>query len=245
MTAVRQSVLTIPGSSDFPEGSWQDEAIIAFENRMLDRESRFPCIFGVDAVAKKTLRSAFVPATDQPGRLAEALESFTDICRELGRRTSLVCFFEQWHAERNHGAYYRRFWELLAETSGLDKVAWPAEYGPDTEDPKFEYCFNGVPMFVVVNTDIHELRRSRYFDRVAITFQPRFVFEDLKPDSDSGRNARTIIRGRLADYDRVALTSMVGNYGDPENHEWRQYYVDDGEDVISLGACPVHFEKKG
>jgi uncharacterized protein len=232
-----------PQTRPFRPGTWQNDAVQAFETRMLDRSDRFPCIFGVDAVARGTLRYAFVEgAAVQPAQLADRLVAFTRVCEALGARTSLVCFFEEWNATaRTHDAYYSEFWRLLQATAELDPSAWPSEFPVDTASPHFEFCFNSVPMFVVVNTDLHVARRSRAFDRVAITFQPRFVFDDLKPGTRSGDNARVIIRGRLSSYDDAPMTSMLGNYGDATNNEWRQYYLDDGTDTVAEGSCPVRF----
>ncbi len=234
--------LTIRGSTSFPSHTWQSEAIASFEGRMLDAEDKFPCIFGVDAVVRKTLRYGFIDATSQAEQLAATLRSFTSICEELGRRTSLVVFFESWNApEETHESYYQEFWELLERTSHFDEAPWPSEYAADTEDSTFEYCFNGVPMFVVVNTPLHTARRSRQFERVAITFQPRFVFDDIEAGTKTGDNARKVIRSRINEYDTAPLTAMLGNYGEETNSEWRQYYLDDGQDVIALGKCPVTF----
>ena len=65
-------------------------------------------------------------------------------------------------------------------------------------------------MFVVVNTPAHQRRASRHFDTLMVTFQPRFVFDDISEDSKQGRNARTIIRGRLKDYDHVPREPAAG-----------------------------------
>lgn len=240
--ALNHGLLTVPGSNPFPSGTWQSKAMTSFEERMLDSEDKFPCIFGVDAVARKTLRYGFIEAGSHAEQLATTLRSFTSICEELGRRTSLVVFFESWGApEETHESYYQEFWELLGKTASLDETPWLSEYSTDTEDPTFEYCFNGVPMFVVVNTPLHTARRSRQFERVAITFQPRFVFDDIKAGTKTGDNARKVIRGRIDDYDTAPLTAMLGNYGEETNNEWRQYYLDDGQDTISRGKCPVSF----
>ncbi|MFG2874203.1 YqcI/YcgG family protein [Streptomyces sp. NPDC048337] len=240
--ALNSEFLTVPGSTPFPPHVWQSEAIASFEGRMLDPEDKFPCIFGVDAVVRKTLRYGFIDSGSHAEQLSATLRSFTSICEELGRRTSLVVFFESWNApEETHESYYQEFWKLLERTSSFDETPWPSEYSADTDDSTFEYCFNGVPMFVVVNTPLHTARRSRQFERVAITFQPRFVFDDIKHGTKPGDNARKVIRGRIDEYDTAPLTAMLGNFGEETNSEWRQYYLDDGQDVIARGKCPISF----
>lgn len=219
---------------------WRKEAHMNFRERMLDAQHPFPCIFGVEAVVRGTLRYAFVD--DEGGQahnLAAALSDFTQVSTSLGKRTSLVCFFESWADERTHDAYHDHFWTLLREVSAVDPQEWPQGVSADTDDPAFEWAFGGEPMFVVVNTDLHERRRSRAFDRVAITFQPRFVFDDIAAGTPKGDEARRLIRSRLVDYDETPVTPLLGSYGDDENREWQQYYLDDGEDVPALRTCPV------
>jgi FPC/CPF motif-containing protein YcgG len=210
---------------------------------MRNADNPFPCIFGVEAVVRRTLRYAFIDdAGGQAENLASALKEFTQVCHTLGKRTSLVCFFESWADQREHAAYYKHFWQLLSSTSQLDPQPWPIEVSATTDDPAFEYSFNGHALFVVVNTDLHDRRRSRHFDRVAITFQPRFVFDDIAAGSKKGDAARQIIRGRLSQYDSVATSNLLGSFGDDKNREWTQYYLDDGESIAALEVCPVdHF----
>ncbi len=51
--------------------SWAEEALTAFKVRMTDPDSPFPCIFGVEAVVRGTLRYAFLDsAVDQAQQLA-------------------------------------------------------------------------------------------------------------------------------------------------------------------------------
>lgn len=209
---------------------------------MTDKDRDFPCIFGVEAVTRGTLRYGFVSEQDggQASQVSLILGKFTDICHDLGKRTSLVCFFESWHAEHTHTAYWERFWQLLHEVSELDHAPWPVDISRTLDEPKFEFVFNGQPMFVVVNTDLHERRKSRSMSRVTITFQPRFVFDDIAEGTPRGDAARTLIRGRLASYDTVPLPENLGSFGDDENREWNQYYLDDGDTADIPASCPFH-----
>jgi uncharacterized protein len=103
-----------------------------------------------------------------------------------------------------------------------------------------------MPMFVVANTPTHERRASRYFESLAITFQPRFVFDDLAEDSAQGKNARKIIRARLSDYDALPPTPLLGSFGAPGNREWTQYFLDDDNaSHATEGRCPFTQSTKG
>ncbi|WP_235997998.1 YqcI/YcgG family protein [Nocardiopsis coralli] len=188
------------------------------------------------------MRYAFVPVGD--GRveaLAEALRLYTDTAESLGRRTSLVCFFE--HDPRLSGldACEEHFWELLRGLREQDRAPWPEGISTDTEAPDWEFVFNSMPMFVVANTPFHYRRRSRFFEYFAVTFQPRFVFDDLAAGTRTGDNARKIIRKRLAEYDSVAQTPLLGNFGEHGNKEWHQYFLDEENEVPHPEAqCPLH-----
>lgn len=224
--------------------NWQGEVFEEFVSRMTSKENEFPCIFGVEAVTRGTLRYGFISECqqDQATQLAQILRDFTDICDDLGKRTSLVCFFESWHSENTHTAYWDRFWQLLREVSRLDGAPWPTDISRNLDDPKFEFTFNGQPMFVVVNTQLHKRRMSRRMSRVAITFQPRFVFDDIAEGTPRGDAARTLIRSRLTTYDAVPLPGNLGSFGDDGNREWNQYYLDDGDASDIPTSCPFnHF----
>ncbi len=78
--------------------------------------------------------------------------------------------------------------------------------------------------------------------RVGITFQLRFVFDDIAEGTPRGDAARTMVRGRLAAYDAVPLPENLGSFGDENNREWNQYYLDDGNTSDVPAACPFkHF----
>lgn len=232
--------ILVSSVSEAPQG-WQRDAVQNFESRLLDEKNPFPCIFGAGAMAQRTLRFGFVADSGgQDSNLAHLLTLFTRVCRDLGNRTSLVCFFESWTVERNHDAYFRHFWELLHLTSTHDDDSWPAQVDPHPENALFEFSFGGEAMFVVANTDLHFHRKSRYFERVTLTFQPRFVFDGLEAGGAKGNRARSIIRARLATYDAAPVSEQLGNYGDSNNREWRQYYLDDGQNSQIPSECPVH-----
>ena len=218
---------------------WRQEAAGKFNHRMIDHDRPFPCIFGVDAVKRQTLRFAFVTSGDDEVKdLSEALKEFVAAAPDLGKRTSLVVFFErQLEASADVHEYERWFWKLLQELHELDEEPWPDEIPKDTEHSEWEFSFAGMPMFVVANTPLHEQRRSRYFEYFAITFQPRFVFDDIAGDSPQGVNARKIIRKRLRDYDSVNPPSTLGDFGAEGNKEWIQYFLPDDERVAERLSC--------
>jgi FPC/CPF motif-containing protein YcgG len=236
---LRPSFLITP--HECPQGTWQGIAAELFRERMLNTTELFPCIFGVDAVRNGTLRLAFIPAgDDRVPVLADALREFTTIAPSLGRRTSLVCIFEQDQMINSLDEYRQHFWWLLKELQELDKGDHPEGMSEDHDDPNWEFCYNSTPMFVVANCPRYVHRKSRYFEHLAVTFQPRFVFDDLKDGTPTGQRARTIIRQRLAAYDSVERTPLLGCFGVPGNREWTQYFLDDDNESFDDSArCPL------
>ncbi|MDA2803522.1 YqcI/YcgG family protein [Nocardiopsis suaedae] len=236
---------------------WKRRAEELFTDRLLDERSPFPCVFGVDALRRGTLRFAFVddtadPPSETPGDGIEpaargtalALADYAARAPSIGHRTSLVVVYRgalgpHPGAGRDAVKAYRdRFWALLQRVHRLDAHPWPDGIPHDPESPTWEFCFAGTPMFVVVNTPAHERRRSRGFPYFCITFQPRFVFEGLEGSSSQGRNARRIIRGRLDDYDDVPPAPVLGDYGTAGNREWTQYFLEEEEGAAVPPRCP-------
>ncbi len=223
-----------------PPIAWVEDAVEKFKARMLDDSNRFPCIFGVDAVRRDTLRLAGIPAgPDRIDRLAEALRMFLPRCRELGNRTSMVVLFEDDPSLRTVEDHQAHFWSLLQGLHDRDEVDWPEGIDRNVDSPEWEFSFHGEPMFVVANTPAHGRRRSRYFEYFAITFQPRFVFEGLEETTAQGIRSRRIIRGRLDSYDQSPPAGNLGSFGADGNHEWSQYFLDDSDDGFDAEAgCP-------
>ncbi|SEM94523.1 YqcI/YcgG family protein [Lihuaxuella thermophila] len=219
--------------------SWGLTAFKAFERDLLSKETPFPCIFGVEALKKDGLRYLFVEDHSESGwmQLRNGLLQYTEIFRRLGRMTSLAVFFKPYHQELTVEQYQRKFWSVLQFLHEHDPKPWPEEIPADWDDPLWEFCFNGEPIFVVCNTPAHIKRRSRHSATFMITFQPRWVFEELQgPKGEKGREA---VRRRLVKYDEVDVHPAMGVYGDPKNREWKQYYITDSNE--SPSRCPFRF----
>ena len=238
--AGKRSLLFHPDEQ--PSGTWPVFAAQLFRERMLNPDDLFPCIFGVDAVRRGTLRFSFIPVGESRAEiLADALLEFTEIAPSLGQRTSLVCFFEHDPRLRSLEECRQHFWWLLGRLCQSDTSGWPEGISLDPEDPAWEFSYQCMPMFVVASTPFHQRRRSRYFEYFLMTFQPRFVFANLEAGTPRGDNARKIIRRRLAEYDLVERTPLLGSFGAPGNKEWEQYFLDDDNmSTASSSGCPLY-----
>ncbi len=74
-----------------------------------------------------------------------------------------------------------------------------------------------------------------------VTFQPRWVFDDLNGSTAFGRNMSRLIRSRLEAYDQAPIHPQLGWYGGKDNREWKQYFLRDDEKQVS--KCPFSYLK--
>lgn len=227
------------------ELQWERDAADKFSKLMMDEERPFPCIYGVDAFRTESLRFAFIPQEEgAEAHLAAALGEFVRQAHSLGRRASLVAFFAPTSGRQTLEDYRGLFWDTLQKLHDLDEDPWPAEVPTDTENEWWEFCFAGMKLFVVGNTPAYQFRASRHFEYFSITFQPRFVFDDITDETPHGRNGRKIIRERLNSYDKIPPTPVLGDFGTPGIREWRQYFLEDhNQPLPSNERCPFEHGK--
>ncbi|MEV0055392.1 YqcI/YcgG family protein [Saccharopolyspora shandongensis] len=212
--------------------SWGENSLREFHRTVRSADAPFPCTFGVSAAKRGMLRFGFVEdlADERTwGPLVGILAEYLSEYREIGRETSLVVYFRPESAERSLANYRERFWALLQYLHEHDPKPWPGEIPTDSDDPMWEFSFAGTPIFVVCNTPAHTERRSRHSGGFLVTFQPRWVFEELAVGTAKGDAARRVIRERLRRYDGMEPAGSLGAYGDPENREWLQYFLPDSD----------------
>jgi FPC/CPF motif-containing protein YcgG len=216
--------------------SWQHVVFSEFESALTSKSRPFPCVFGVTGLKGDQLRYAFLDPLE-PESLAPALGEYLENAREIGRMTSFVVFGRPGPVQGVE-AYRDRFWSLLDGLERLDTAPRPASVDRRLDTASWEFCFAGEPVFVVCNTPAHVLRQSRRSTSFMITFQPRWVFEGITDTEEPAvlRALRTV-RERLAAYDAIAPSPHLGTYGDTENREYRQYFIDDTNEAP---ACPFH-----
>lgn len=220
----------------FGPPSWERVIFAEFEAALTSRTRPFPCTFGVAGLKADRLRFAFVdPLT--PEALAPILRAYLSVARGIGPMTSLVVFARPGPVQPIE-TYRDRFWALLDGLARLDGSPRPEGVAPELDDPTWEFCFAGEPVFVVCNSPAHVLRQSRRASGFMITFQPRWVFEGITDsDAPSAKRALATVRDLLAAYDAVPPAPVLGSYGDPENREYAQYFIDDSN---AVPACPFH-----
>ncbi len=223
--------------------SWERQAFQDFEVVVADKSRLFPCTLGVAGLAANQLRFHFIEqdpsSAAAASRLAAALQSYVPCARTFGKNTSLVVVFRQ---SRDLGVevYESIFWGLLNALHRLDSRPWPSEIPTETEHERWEFSFAGEPLFVVCNTPSHKLRLSRHAGNFMLTFQPRWVFDEvIGPQAPHSARIKNEIRRRLAAFDAVPPSLDLGAFGEDGNREWKQYFLPDSNQPRAAG-CPFH-----
>lgn len=225
----RRDILATPDRAP-----WERVVFSEFEATLTSRARPFPCVFGVAGLKADQLRYAFLDPLDAD-TVAPVLRDYIAEARDLGRMTSLVLFARPGPVQAID-AYRERFWALLDGLARIDGGPRPDGVSETLDHPSWEFCFAGEPIFVVCNTPAHVLRQSRRSTAFMVTFQPRWVFEGITDDpAPEARRDIAEVRNRLAAFDALPPAPYLGAYGDPENREFRQYFIDDTNDTP---ACP-------
>ncbi|HEY0451969.1 YqcI/YcgG family protein [Actinophytocola sp.] len=220
-----------------PPQPWWERCTEDFARSVGQRE--YPCHFGRVALAKGELFATFF---DGPGpELAWALGEFLERSqRDPGRRLVLAAFRRPEDEPRDHAWYEQEFWRVLQELHDRDDRPWPADIPSHPEHASWEFSFAGVPMFAFSAAPTYQRRQSRNLGAgLVLLFQPRTVFADVTGGTPGGVRARRTIRRRLAEWDTVGPHADLGDYGDPSNYEWRQYFIAD-DDSRLRETCPLH-----
>ncbi|ESP88324.1 YqcI/YcgG family protein [Candidatus Halobonum tyrrellensis] len=203
----------------------------------------FPCHFGTYAVENGHLLYTSVPSLTDPEALfdlRDATLEYLDAYREHADRAPFVVFFAPPDDEFAEADWHEAMWHVLQFLHVNDPEPWPDDIPTDPDDPYFEFCFGGTPMFPTCRAPFYEDRASRYSPvGLEITFQPRDLFDGLTHDTDAGRAARETIQGRLEPYDGVAPHDDLGDWGVEGDREWRQYLFARDESQFP-DECPLY-----
>jgi FPC/CPF motif-containing protein YcgG len=227
---------------DAPE--WVHDHWTAFERSMTRErnDTPFPCFFGVEAFENADLLyTACRSMTDRDSlwALRETLLEYLAVFEEYGERTPLVTFFAPPERPLTEAEYHGSLWHVLQFLHVHDPEPWPRDIPTDPDDPRWEFCFGGEPIFPTCRAPFYDDRQSRYCPvGLEITFQPRAVFEGVTADTEAGQRAREVIQGRLEAYDGVCPHADLGDWGVEGDREWLQYLFHADPDQ-QPAECPL------
>ena len=222
---------------------WKKQRYLEFRKTM--RETRYPCHFAVQAERADSARYLFAgDARDRDAllKVREGLRQYLERYQSIAERTTLVIFFEPTTEDQSGQGYRDRFWGVLEFLNRRDPEPWPSDVPEDPDDPEWEFCFSGEPMFIVGRAPFYTDRKSRYTPYgLEITIQPRRILDDISGDTMEGQHARSVIRDRLEDYDDIVPHPEIGDYSDPDTREWKQYLLPASNEE-SLGEFPFEID---
>lgn len=240
MTAVEPARLMLEGvpvlaGPDAP-APWWSPSLRRFKESVGQRD--YPCHFGRLALTRGELYAVF--CEDHTASLADRLAWFLDMSREHpDRKLVLTAFYKPTAVPGSEASYAEAFWRILQDLHDADTAEWPAGMPLDPEDSAWEFSFHHVPMFVFAAAPSYTRRDSRNLGPgLVLLFQPRNVFDGIEGGTPRGMAARQIIRTRLSQWDTVPPHPDMGDYGDPSNHEWRQYFIPDDQSRL-FEKCPL------
>lgn len=221
--------------SRFAKDTWQRKVFSELDSALRSDARPFPCIYGVAGHKAGQIRYGFAETLTAEA-IAAALDAYLPHSRDFGANTSLA-LFEAPSDISTMNDYFDRFWSLLKGVAEIDKAPWPSEIPEATDAPMWEFCYAGEPVFVVCTTPAHVLRQSRRSSTFMLTFQPRWVFDRILGTEKAASKSFSVVRTRLADYDFVKPSPVLGKYGDAGIREAEQYFLDDTNTPL---ACPFH-----
>lgn len=222
--------------------AWQQDAFRKFGHMIADEDRMYPCIPGRQGYLSDSLRFGFAdePRSEEAiEQVAQMLQQYGECSRDTGKYASLVIFFETTEELATSFTvedYEQVFWSVLSRVSAKDRVPWPAHIPQDPSHHAWEFCYSGYPYFAFCGTPAHHVRRSRWTPYFLITFQPRWVFEEINDSTAFGRNIKKQIRQKLVEYDGVPAHPSLKWYGQADSLEWEQYFLRDDESVAP--KCP-------
>ena len=231
---------------DWVEAHWHSfrEGLLGKRN-----DTSFPCFFGMESVRDgEPLYTAVDSMTDGPALLdlGQTLLAYLDTYRDHSPRSSLVAFFRPPAQPLSEAEYHERLWNILQFLHVHDPEPWPEDIPTTPDDPYWEFCFGGEPMFPTCRAPFYDDRKSRYCPiGLEVTFQPRTLFESLGVTADTvaGTRAREIIQDRLKAYDGVPPHPDIGDWGVDGDREWHQYLLTE-DPAQSPEECPIRVTRE-
>jgi len=246
--------------------AWASDHYQAFRATTLGERdgAPFPCYFGVESERNGDALYTFVPSPTDPAallRFRDVLVEYLDVFRDHAERCSLVTFFEPDPRLATEADYHERLWHVLQFLHVHDPEPWPEEIPTDPDDPYWEFCFGGEPIFPTTrapfyadgdgdaggdtdaDADADPVRASRYCPvGLEVTFQPRAIFEGITGDTEAGQHARDVIRDRLEAYDGACPHADLGDWGVEGDREWVQYMLSVDDDQFP-DDCPLRISR--
>jgi uncharacterized protein len=138
----------------------------------------FPCYFGTQAENRGEMFYSYVEGMDL-SHLPSTMRNFTELSALLeNQKNNFALFFEPQRQTGSHGNFQALCWRVLQYLHDRDTHPDVLQQ-PSVEEANWEFCFDGLQMFVVGCSPTYIHRRSRNIGSgIVLLFQPRSVFID-------------------------------------------------------------------
>ncbi|MDZ3952297.1 YqcI/YcgG family protein [Bacillus thuringiensis] len=221
---------------------WKVKIHENFYENIIDPYKKFPCYFAVNSEKNGWSRYLFVNSAYDENELLkmkDGVYEYIKSYKKIAKRTTLVIFFKPTMKKMLAEDYKKQFWHVLNYLLLNDPEPWNSKIPRDPNNIKWEFCFAGEPIFVVCRAPFYSDRKSRYTEQsLEITLQPRGTLDDITGDTKQGKKIRELIRGKLLEYDDIAIHPDIGDYGENEKYEWKQYILPETNEE-SVTKCPL------
>ena len=228
-------------SNEKPE--WVISAINSFKNTMLDEKMPFPCHFAKLGLEKSTFRFTYINKDElfEPEEFRTSLIEYLNTYKTIDWPSVLVVFINT-KSENNLENHEEIFWNILQYLMDSDDESRPVEIPENPESFKWQFCFNGIPLFISGHSNAYKKRRSRHSaSDMMLVIQ---TTETLKPVAGTSKKSgyiRKIIRERVSKYDAIEVSNLLGSYPNVNSHEWKQFWLPDTN--IDKKKCPLRFKQ--
>lgn len=179
--------------------------------------------------------------------LVAAFNEYTDFVKRVPVRERIYSPFVVF-LERNVFSTlkdeHRYGWSILQMLHERDTSPWPLDIPTETENEKWSFCFNGIPLFINISCPKHKKMKSRNLgEYVVLVINPRANFDEVASiNSKGGKGIRETIRERVKTYNEGFEPVTLGVYGEKGNYEWKQYQLEE-PGGLELTECPLHIRK--
>jgi FPC/CPF motif-containing protein YcgG len=225
------------GEGDDPIPGWVSERHSELRQMLSAPEPPFPCYFATIAEVHGRLRYSYLTRTEisDPVALAPALTQYLSEHPTIDGRSALIVFVLTDKSQDHKNT----FWTIIQSLHLLDSKPWPNTVPDDPDDPRWTFCFAGIPIFIAGHAPCYHERKSRYSaSGLFLVIQPRSNLKGIAGKSLAATRVRDRIRSALKNYDLIGPSPDLGTYGDPHVREWRQYWLADTNDERT-DTCPL------
>jgi hypothetical protein len=203
----------------------------------------FPCHFGTVAEKSEKIYYAYVHHKEDP-MLPKIITEFLQQNHKFDNKLGLALFVPPEKNTLSFEEYKENFWDIMNFLQINNPLPWPKDQVHDPDEPLWNFCFNGEPLFVFANFPAYQNRRSRNLgNSLVIMIQSVDIFNGIEPGTPSGAKARKNIRERIKRYDYIEPHPNLGHARAAVKHPWKLYVLPDDMNKLK-GKCPFQHKDK-